>query len=835
MCDRMEGHAGGTGRRFAVVGPGTKAKRRQVGPLALLTALALLALTASPASAGISMQSSITMPSATAAGQQDVNGSFTLTNINTPPNESESLTVTVMKLAPTCGATSTVSDLCPSPDPGNFALSPTATGGAGTACAGSTFSVSAPDASGIVTFTRNGGPLVLPPPGATNNCTVNFIFDVLGIPAIDVDPGIANTQTRTNLLSSAHGINPALVVSNRPSLMTTVVRAAATLATNATDGVVGEPIRDTATLTSGVPGGPTGTVTFSLYGPGDTNCTGSTVFVSPNRPLSGGSATSSDYNPPAAGAYRWRASYSGDAEHLPLNAPCNSLNETSTVTLAAPLTPTSMSAEGDFNGDGIGDLAIGAPGEDMPGGVDAGVVHVLYGGSPDMSAAGSQFWHQDSPGIADSIETGDGFGSSLATGDLNGDGRDDLAIGARSEDLGAVADAGVVHVIYGSAAGLTATGSQYWNQNSGGVVDAGETGDRFGSALATGKLNNDAFAELVVGVPGESVGAVAGAGVVHVLPGAAAGVTAAGSQYWHQNAAGIADAVEAGDAFGASLAVGDMNSVVGQDLAVGAPAEGVGAFGDAGVVHVIFGSAGGLTSAGSQYWNQNSAGVADATETGDRFGSALTTGKLDNDAFSELVVGVPDEGIAAVAAAGVVHVLPGAAAGLTATGSQYWNQNSAGIAEIVEAGDGFGSSLATGAIDSVAGQDLAIGVPAESIGAFSDAGAVHVIFGSAGGLTSAGSQYWNQNSAGIADATENGDRFGSALSMGKFNSATPFDLAIGVSDESVGAAASAGVVQILPGVASGLSATGSQYWNQNSAGIADVVESGDGFGAALGT
>ena len=63
-----------------------------------------------------------------------------------------------------------------------------------------------------------------------------------------------------------------------------------------------------------------------------------------------------------------------------------------------------------------------------------------------------------------------------------------------------------MHVLYGSAAGLTATGSQYWNQNSAGVADAVESGDRFGSALAAGKLNNDAFAELVVGVRRRDVG-----------------------------------------------------------------------------------------------------------------------------------------------------------------------------------------------------------------------------------------------------------------------------------------------------------------------------------------
>ena len=117
---------------------------------------------------------------------------------------------------------------------------------------------------------------------------------------------------------------------------------------------------------------------------------------------------------------------------------------------------------------------------------------------------------QNSAGIADVVEAGDGFGSALTTGDFNGDGRDDLSIGVPAEDVGAMADAGAVHVIYGSAGGLASAGSQLWNQNSAGVADVSESADRFGSALAAGKLNNDAFSELVVGVADESVGAIGG-------------------------------------------------------------------------------------------------------------------------------------------------------------------------------------------------------------------------------------------------------------------------------------------------------------------------------------
>jgi len=74
----------------------------------------------------------------------------------------------------------------------------------------------------------------------------------------------------------------------------------------------------------------------------------------------------------------------------------------------------------------------------------------------------------------------------VAAGDFNGDGRADLAVGAWLEDVGTVSNAGTVNVLYGTAAGLSATGNQLWHQDSAGVLDAAEAGDRFGAALATG-------------------------------------------------------------------------------------------------------------------------------------------------------------------------------------------------------------------------------------------------------------------------------------------------------------------------------------------------------------
>jgi len=84
------------------------------------------------------------------------------------------------------------------------------------------------------------------------------------------------------------------------------------------------------------------TIDFKLYGPGDSTCTGSTVFESLNvpYPVGGGSVTSAPYTPTQAGTYRWVASYSGDVNNAPVTGLCNDANETRTVAPATTTTTT---------------------------------------------------------------------------------------------------------------------------------------------------------------------------------------------------------------------------------------------------------------------------------------------------------------------------------------------------------------------------------------------------------------------------------------------------------------------------------------------------------------
>lgn len=353
-------------------------------------------------------------------------------------------------------------------------------------------------------------------------------------------------------------------------------------------------------------------------------------------------------------------------------------------------------AAGDFNNDGKDDLAIGVPGEDGWNGAaipDAGDVYVVYGSATGLKHTSAQGWSQNGkliwPDIQDNPEAGDRFGSALTTGDFNGDGRDDLAIGAWGEDIGAIVDAGAVHTLYGTAAGLSNVGNQFWfGANVFG--DGAEAGDLFGYALTAGDFNGNGRDDLAISAMGEDIGAVINAGAVHVLYGTPFGLNAAGSQFWHQNSAGIQDFCEANDRFGSSLAAGDFNNDGRSELAIGVIGEDIGAIADAGAVHVLYGNGGGLIAGGSQFWHQDSAGIQDFCEAGDGFGHNLVAGDFNGDGRADLSITVPRESIGAIASAGAFHVLYSSGAWLMAAGNQLWHQNTFGIPDVCEAGDMFG-------------------------------------------------------------------------------------------------------------------------------------------------
>ncbi|MCC6284081.1 MAG: FG-GAP repeat protein [Phycisphaerales bacterium] len=511
----------------------------------------------------------------------------------------------------------------------------------------------------------------------------------------------------------------------------------------------------------------------------------------------------------------------------------------------------------DFDGDGVTDLAYGVPGEDVGAIVDCGAVMVIYGAGLGLGldALGSVMLTQGAGIELD--EPGDQFGAALAWGDFNGDGIDDLAIGIPGEDNAAgMGDVGAVAVLYGVfGVGLgPIVGPPFFAQPMmiGGDVD--EAGDRFGAALAAGNFDGDPFDDLAVGAPGEDVGVMADAGWVQIAHGSPPGIfpgAPAPFPAFPQGLFGL-DPIEPGDAFGGTMVTGDFNGDGADDLAISCEFEDIGAAVDCGGVTVGYGLVGaGIVPPGAEWWHQNTPGMSDTCEAGDRFGAALAALDFDMNLMEDLAIGVPGESLGANIATGIVAVIHGnpGAPGLDAfvpIVDQFWHQNQPSVPSANAPGDNFGEALAAGWTDGPFGfKYLAIGIPGKNIGVNADAGAVITLYSGLGGIGLSATlgvtapEYWHQNTPGIGGSNAGGDMFGSALGVGDFDGNLVQDLVIGIPSDNIGAAGDCGSVDVIYGLlAPGLhlDAFGpvlSEFWHQNIAGVPDANEPGDAQGSAV--
>ena len=323
-----------------------------IGVVCVLLATVL----ASPASGQIatfSMGITIEGPSFVTPGDTNVAGGLALVNNSSGLGP---VTLTSITYHPSCADFNLA---CTAPEPGVFTLSPTATGAAGTGCAGVAFSV-APDGSGRYTLAPPA-PIVLPTGGT---CTINFTFDVLRVPTTDAQPATPGVQTVRSaiVMGTATATAGGTVNGTSRSVATiTVGQVQTSIVTQVPSATValGSSVTDTATVTGRPNVALTGTVQFKLFGPADTNCTGAPVFTS-TVALANGTATSASFTPTQLGTYRWTATYSGDANNAPVFGVCNAPNES--VTVVPPgayraLTPARILDTRDGTGGFLGAIA----------------------------------------------------------------------------------------------------------------------------------------------------------------------------------------------------------------------------------------------------------------------------------------------------------------------------------------------------------------------------------------------------------------------------------------------------------------------------------------------
>jgi hypothetical protein len=376
---------------------------------------------------------------------------------------------------------------------------------------------------------------------------------------------------------------------------------------------------------------------------------------------------------------------------------------------------------GDLEGDGVIDLAVGAPGDDANGN-NRGAVWVMFmngDGTVDVSTRIAQNLN----GFTGNLDNNDQFGSAVTgIGDLNGDGFRDIAVGAPLDDDGGD-DRGALWILFLNANGTVAASSKISHQQ-GGFPGNLENGEQFGGAVTSlGDLDNDGVVDLAVGAP-LTIDNNVRKGAVWILFMNSNGTVKSARKIGDGDSDFKGD-LFADDRFGSAVAgIGDLDGDGIPDLAVGAEEFDAGGS-NRGAIWILFMNRNG-TVKDQRRIASNDGGFEGSLSDGDHFGSAIApVGDQNGDGIADLAVGaeLDDDG---GSDRGAIWVLFMKTSGKVKDAVKISNLDGR-FKEDLDDGDNFGAALAgLGNLNNDKNDDIAVGSPLDDDGEI-DAGAFFVL------------------------------------------------------------------------------------------------------------
>ncbi|MEL6940041.1 MAG: calcium-binding protein [Cyanobacteria bacterium J06598_1] len=397
----------------------------------------------------------------------------------------------------------------------------------------------------------------------------------------------------------------------------------------------------------------------------------------------------------------------------------------------------SLSDAGDINGDGLDDIIVAAhKANDL-----AGESYVLFGSSNDFTASIELSDLDGSNGFTfQGSSSGDSAGFSVERADdINGDGIDDLIIGARYADPNGKSGAGETYVLFGSSSGFASViNPSSLDGTNGFVLNGSRSGDESGfSVSGIGDINNDGFNDFMTGARRADPNGVDRAGSVHVVYGNSSFASSFELSDLDGTNGFTLNGINRDDRAGRSVSrAGDMNNDGINDFVISAYYADPNGIVNAGQHYVVFGSSVGFASSldlssldGTNGFTLN--GFIPDSRSGFEVSDA---GDINADGIDDIIISRWPSG----GGAGESYVVYGSSRGFNSLLELSDLDGTNGfILEGIDSGDGFGAAAsAAGDVNNDGIDDIIVGAHSASPNGISDASESYVIYGSSDGFNS---------------------------------------------------------------------------------------------------